>query len=108
MALPAATLKLDASRPEGVALHYAETEGTPDGGVNIINIPFVAAGVRPEAINPGFIKCAARPTTNVAVSTVTGYTEAVHPTPIEPGSFLSADRTQIALEFFQSGIDHMT
>lgn len=107
MTLPAATLKLDASRPEGVALHYAETEGVPDGGVNIINIPFVAAGVRFDAINPGFIKCAARPTTNPGASSVSGYTEAVHPTPIEPGSFLSADKTQIALEFFQAGIDQV-
>jgi len=107
MTLPAATLKLDASRPEGVALHYAETEGVPDGGLNIIGIPFVAAGINPDEITPGFIHFASRPTTNPSAPSVTGFTTAVHPTPCEPGSYLSADKTQIALEFFQSGVDEV-
>ena len=107
MPLPVPTLKADPSRPEGVSLHWAETEGAPDNGLNILDIPFVAAGIEADEITAGFLQLYSRPTTNFLTSTVSGFFPGVHPNPIEPGSFLSADKRQIAVEFVQSGGDQV-
>ena len=105
MPLPDATLKGTTTRPEGVFLNIAETEGAPDNGLNVFGIPFIAAGIDANRIDAASLKVTAQPITNPTSSSVTSVIAGVHPTPIEAGSFLSADRTQIALSFEQTGVD---
>jgi hypothetical protein len=103
MALPDATLKPTDVRPEGVLLHVAETEGAPVNGLNVIGIPFLDAGIDATTFDAGFLEINARPFSDT--SSVTFLTEGVHPNPIEPGSFLAADKRSIALEVVQAGGD---
>ena len=108
MPLPNATLKGTTTRPEGLFLHVAESEGIPDNGLNVFGIPFVAAGIQAAAIDAASLKVTAVPITNPSAPSVTSVTAGVHPTPVEAGSFLSADKTQIALSFVQTGADQVS
>jgi hypothetical protein len=103
--LPPATLKETSVRPEGVLLHVAETEGVPVNGLNVIEIPFIDAGIDPTTFDAGFIQPLVRPLTES--SSVTFCSEGVHPDPVEPGSGLAADKRSIALNFTQTGVDQV-
>jgi hypothetical protein len=103
MALPNATLKATDVRPEGVLLGVAESEGVPVNGLNVIGIPFVDVGIDPTTFDAAYLEVIVRPL--IVGSSVTFVTEGVHPTPIEPGSALAADKKSIALDFTQGGAD---
>jgi hypothetical protein len=105
MAIPDATLKPTGARPEGVLLHVAEAIGSPVNGLNVVGIPFVDVGVSPVAFDEAYLEVRGRPLQ--VNSSVTFMTEGIHPTPLEVGGALAADKRSIALNFTQAGADQV-
>lgn len=105
MALGSATLKATNARPEGVLQHVAEVEGAPVNGQNLIPIPFVDAGISPESFDEAYLEVNV---TALNVGSTVLFAEAgVHPDPLEAGSFLRADKKEIAMNFVQTGADQV-
>jgi hypothetical protein len=100
-----AFLKATDIRPEGVLLHLAEAQGIPVNGLNIVGIPFVAAGVDPNTFDEAYLNVLVRPL--ISGSSVAFATEGIHPTPLEVGGALSANKDEIALQIVQAGADEV-
>lgn len=109
MPLPPLTLQVDPARPEGVALHFAETEGVPDPGVNLLELPFVAAGIPEDRVVVEHMTVYATTYFEgnlILDASVQGIAASkVFLGPTGQPSALSPDRTQLALNFDQIGVD---
>lgn len=74
-------------------------------GLNLIGIPFRDAGVEAVAFDASVLRV--NVVAAVPGGTVSAVSPGIHPDPVEAGSFLSADKRQIALQFTQSGADEV-
>ena len=95
MPFPNLALRTDVNAPNGVSLHYAEVTGVPDNGDNTFDLPFVGAGIDPTLIDVqgDWLEIDADP----LGPSVTGVTEG--------SPLMNAARTQMTLNFDQSGAD---
>lgn len=85
--------------PGAVLLYAAEGTGIPDNGDNVIGLPFVAAGVPPDLIDASRIKVYVEfdPGRPSGGSLAPGVTDCRFVS-------LSADKTELTLNFAQSGV----
>lgn len=112
MALPALTLAFDPGATDGFSLHFAETQGVPDPGNNLLELPFIDAGLqlRTVVVEEMLVYVTTYFESNLVIdSSVQGVAAAkifVDPFSGLPTA-LSPDRRQLALFFDQQGADQV-